>query len=55
MPSRRRIVIAQRRWIFVGCEGSSEQSYVRVLQDLCDAAGVEPELQLFLREIGLIS
>lgn len=40
MPPRRRIVIAQRRRIFVGCEGESERSYVRLLKEFCDAAGL---------------
>ena len=28
----------ERRRIFIGCEGESERSYVRLLQDLCDAS-----------------
>ncbi len=36
--------ITPRRRYFVGCEGESEQSYVQVLQGLCDEAGLHVHL-----------
>lgn len=39
-PATRR----RRRRIFVGCEGESERSYVRLLQSLCDAQDLSVHL-----------
>ncbi|WKL56123.1 hypothetical protein Q1W73_10470 [Asticcacaulis sp. ZE23SCel15] len=40
----RRGHIPPRKRFFVGCEGESEQSYVQVLQRLCDDAGLHVHL-----------
>jgi hypothetical protein len=36
--------IQPRKRFFIGCEGESEQSYVQVLQGLCDDAGLQVHL-----------
>lgn len=49
--TKRRPFIPPRRPVFVGCEGESEASYIRLLQDLINADGVA--IHLIIENLGI--
>ena len=44
--------IPQRKPIYIGCEGESEQGYAGFLQDLCDDAGLHVHLNIEVLRAG---
>jgi len=49
---RPRVLIPQRRRLFVGCEGESEQAYVALLARLSGEAGLAVHLDAVLLQPG---